>query len=125
MTSIDDYLAELPPDARKSLARLRDDIRKAAPDATEGKSYGLPALIQDGPLVAFAAHRGHCAFYPLSPAVIEAHKAELQVYELSKGTIRFAPGKTLPAALVKKLVKARLAEKAAKARPRTTRKQKG
>jgi len=91
MTSIDDYLAALTPEARKSLAKLRDDIRKAAPDATEGKSYGL----------------------------------ELQGYELSKGTIRFAPGKTLPAALVKKLVKARLAEKAAKARPRSNRKQKG
>ncbi|MCZ7606797.1 MAG: DUF1801 domain-containing protein [Planctomycetota bacterium] len=125
MTTIDDYLAGLEPAARNSLGKLRDAIRKAAPHATEGKSYGLPAFIQDGPLVAFAAHRGHCAFYPLSPAVIEAHKAELEGYELSKGTIRFAPGEALPAALVKKLVKARLAEKAGKARPRTPRKKRG
>lgn len=109
--SIDAYLASVPPDRRAALHRLRMAISAAAPRATEGFSYGLPAFRLDGrPLVCFAAGRNHCSFYPMSPAVIRAHAADLKRYETSKGTIRFQADKPLPAALVRKIVKARIAE---------------
>lgn len=116
------YLASLPPKARTSIKKLRAAIKAAAPGAIEGRSYGLPAFLLDGPLVAYAAHRDHCAFYPMSPAVIDAHKKQLEGYDLSKGTIRFPVGTTLPDALVRKLVKARIAERTAKATKRAPRK---
>jgi len=109
----DAYLAALPADQRAALQALRRTIRAAAPRAEEGTSYALPAFLQDGALVAFGASAKHCAFYPLSPAVIRAHARELRGFPTSKGTIRFTPDKPLPAALVRKLVRARLAEKAA------------
>ena len=108
---VDAYLAEVPAEARAALERLRETIRKAAPNATEGFSYGIPAFKLHGkPLVAYAALKNHCSFFPMSPALIEAHKKELGPYELSKGTVRFQASKPLPATLVKKLVKARIAE---------------
>jgi uncharacterized protein YdhG (YjbR/CyaY superfamily) len=108
---VDDYLAAVPDEARPALEKLRKTIRSAAPEATEGFSYGIPAFKLGGrSLVAYAALKHHCSFFPMSPAVIEAHKKELANYELSKGTIRFQADKPLPAALVKKLVKARIAE---------------
>ncbi|MCC7509038.1 MAG: DUF1801 domain-containing protein [Planctomycetes bacterium] len=118
-TSMQAYLEKLPPKARVSLEKLHRAIRAAAPRATEGRSYGLPAFLMDGPLVAFAAHKDHCAFYPMSPAVIDAHKELLKGYDISKGTIRFPAGSALPNALVRKLVKARIAERAAKVNKRT------
>ena len=105
------YLAALPADKRAALQSIRKAVRAAASRAEEGFSYGLPAFRLDGrPLVCFGAAANHCSFYPMSPAVIRAHAAELKNYETSKGTIRFLPGKPLPAALVRKLVKARIAE---------------
>jgi uncharacterized protein YdhG (YjbR/CyaY superfamily) len=65
-------------------------------------------------LVAFGARASHCAFYPMSAATVQAHKSELRKYTTSTGTIRFQPDDPLPAALVRKLVKARIAENAAK-----------
>jgi uncharacterized protein YdhG (YjbR/CyaY superfamily) len=109
--TIDDYLAAVGDDQRAALEKLRKTIRAAAPRAEECISYGLAAFRLDGrPLVAFGATAKHCAFYPMSPAVIEAHAAELSNYDTSKGTIRFQPDKPLPVALVRKLVKARIAE---------------
>jgi uncharacterized protein YdhG (YjbR/CyaY superfamily) len=107
---VDAYLAAVPDDARAALEKLRRIIRSAAPKATEGISYQIPTFTYNGPLVSFAAFPNHCGFYLLSPAVMNAHKAELQKYEPSKGTIRFPASKPLPAALVRKLVKARIAE---------------
>jgi uncharacterized protein YdhG (YjbR/CyaY superfamily) len=109
--SIDDYLAAVPAGQRAALEKLRKAISAAAPHAEEGFSYGLPAFRINGrPLVAFGAASNHCGLYPMSPAVIRAHAGELKGYETSKGTIRFSAEKPLPAVLVKKLVRARLAE---------------
>lgn len=109
--SIDAYLASLPADKRATLQKIRKAVSAAAPRAEEGFSYGLPAFRLDGrPLVAFAAAANHCSFYPMSPAVIRAHAADLKNYETSKGTIRFPVERALPGTLVRKLVKARIAE---------------
>ena len=109
--TIDEYLAALSDDKRAALERLRKTIRAVAPRAEECISYQLPAFRLDGSmLVWFGAGANHCAFYP--GAVVEAHKDELEGYETSKGTIRFQPDHPLPAALVRKLVKDRIAKNA-------------
>lgn len=107
--TIDDYLASLPATQHAALQKLRRAISQAAPDAEEGFSYGLPAFRLSGrPLMCFGAAANHCSLYPMSPAVIRAHADDLKRYETSKGTIRFVT--PLPAPLVRKLVKARVAE---------------
>lgn len=108
--TIDDYLAKLGTDQRAALEKLRQSIRAAAPAAEECISYQLPAFRQHGMLVGFGATKKHCAFYLMSGSTVEAHADELAEYDTSKGTIRFPADKPLPATLVKKLVKARLAE---------------
>ncbi|HEX4632400.1 MAG TPA: DUF1801 domain-containing protein [Gemmatimonadales bacterium] len=113
--TIDGYLAGLSKDKRAALERLRKAIRAAAPRAEECISYQLPAFRLDGRmLVWFGAGANHCAFYP--GAVVEAHKDELKAYATSKGTIRFPPDHPLPAVLVRKLVRARIASSAARRR---------
>jgi uncharacterized protein YdhG (YjbR/CyaY superfamily) len=111
-TTIDGYLARLTADKRAALERLRKDIRAAAPGAEECISYQLPAIRLGGRvLVWFGAAANHCAFYP--GAVVQACQDALEGYETSKGTVRFQPAHPLPAPLVRKLVKARIAEIAA------------
>lgn len=108
---VDAYLAALPADKRLALEKLRKAIRAAAPDAEDGFSYGLPAFRLHGrPLVAYAASTNHCSLYPMSPAVIRAHADDLRKYETSKGTVRFSVDKPLPPTLVRKLVRARMAQ---------------
>jgi uncharacterized protein YdhG (YjbR/CyaY superfamily) len=110
-TGVDNLLAALPDDARNALEALRQTIAAAAPEAVESISYGVPAFKYRGrPLVSFGATKAHCAFYVQSPAVIDAHQADVTGYDTSKGTIRFAADRPLPADLVAKLVKARMAE---------------
>ena len=109
--SIDAYLAGLTSDKRAALEKLRRAINAAAPGAEECISYQLPAFRLDGKiLVWFGAATKHCSFYP-GAAPIAKHAAELEGYMTSKGTIRFPPDEPLPAALVKKLVRARIAER--------------
>jgi uncharacterized protein YdhG (YjbR/CyaY superfamily) len=109
--NVDDYLAAVPKEAREALLELRQAIRAAAPKATEVISYGVPIFKLDGrPLVGFGAATAHCAFYVMSTQVFRAHAAELKDYQLGKGSIRFPADRPLPAPLVKKLVKARIAE---------------
>jgi uncharacterized protein YdhG (YjbR/CyaY superfamily) len=108
--TIDEYLAALSDDKRAALEKLRKTIRAAAPKAEECISYQLAAFRQNGMLVAFGATANHCAFYLMSSSTVEAHQDELKDYDTSQGTIRFPADKPLPVALVRKLVKARLAE---------------
>ncbi len=111
--TIDEYLAALSDDKRAALEKLRKTIKAAAPKAEECISYQLPAFRLDGKmLVAFGATANHCAFYPMSSSTVEAHEDDLKGYDTNKGTIRFQPDHPLPAALVRKLVKARIAENA-------------
>ena len=110
--TIDDYLAAVPEPARSTLAKVRAAIRAAVPpEATEDFSYGMPAFRYKGPLLGYAASANHCGLYPMNPAIIEQFKDELKKYETSKGTIRFPVDKPLPATLIRKIVKARVAEK--------------
>lgn len=107
----DEYIASLGDDQRAALEKLRRTIHAAAPGAEECISYGLPAFRLDGRmLVGMGASAKHCSFYPWSSATVAAHKKELRGHDTSAGTIRFDPGKPLPAALVRKLVRARIAE---------------
>lgn len=108
---IDAYLAAVPDDARAALEGLRATIADAAPDAVEALAYGVPAFRYRGrPLVSFGAAKAHCAFYVQSPALMDAHRAELAGYDTSKGTIRFRPSQPLPRELVTMLVRGRMAE---------------
>ncbi|MGB2679648.1 MAG: DUF1801 domain-containing protein [Candidatus Acidiferrum sp.] len=111
--NVDEYLAGVPESARSTLKKVRAAIRSAVPpEATEAISYGIPTFRYKGALVAYAAFSGHCSFFPMSLAVMAAFKNELKRFPTSsKGTICFPLDRPLPAALVKKLVKARLAEK--------------
>ena len=109
--TVDDYLATvLDADKRAALQKLRQTIKSAAPKAEECISYQIPAFRLNGMLVGFGATKSHCAFYLMSASTVEAYKNELEEYDTSKGTIRFQPDSPLPAALVRKLVKARIAE---------------
>jgi uncharacterized protein YdhG (YjbR/CyaY superfamily) len=111
MATVDDYLATVPKDKRAALATLRRAIKAVVPQATEVISYGVPTFKHDGRgLVAYGVATAHCTFYLMSTGVLRAHAAELKDYELGKGSIQFSADKPLPATLVKKLVKARIAE---------------
>ena len=110
--SVDEYLASVPEPARSTLNKIRATIRSAVPsEATEAISYRIPTIKYKGSLLAFAAFSNHCSLFPMSYAVIGGLEKELKRFEVSKGTIRFPMDKPLPAALVKKIVKARIAEK--------------
>jgi uncharacterized protein YdhG (YjbR/CyaY superfamily) len=106
----DEYVARVPEPARSTLKKIRAAIRSAVPpEATEAISYGIPAFKHKGVIVWFAAFSKHCSLFPTA-SVIEAFKNELKGFVLSKGTIQFPVDKLLPVALVKKLVKARVAQ---------------
>ena len=111
--TIDEYLAPLSNEKRAALEKLRRAIQSAARKAEECISYQIPAFRLGGRmLVAFGAAANHCAFYP-GAFPVEAHKEELKAYDTGKGTIRFQADNPLPATLVRKLVKTRMAERAA------------
>jgi uncharacterized protein YdhG (YjbR/CyaY superfamily) len=109
---VEDYLSRVPEPARSTLEKVRSAIRSIVPaEATECISYQIPTFKYKGMLVSFAAFKNHCSFFPASYAVIRKFNRELKAFDVSKGTIRFPLDQPLPAGLVKKMVKARLAEK--------------
>jgi uncharacterized protein YdhG (YjbR/CyaY superfamily) len=109
--TIDDYVATLDDDARRTLEAVRASIKRAAPKAEETISYGFPAFRLNGKLLAcFRGARAHCSYYPMSGRIVAANRAALGDYETSAGTIRFPIGTPLPARIVRLLVKARIAE---------------
>jgi len=117
--TVNAYLAALTADKRAALQKLRRTIHAAVPGAEECISYQIPAFRFEGRmLVWFAAASKHCSFFP-GAHPIAVHKRELAPYRTSKGTVRFQPDKPLPAALVRKLIRTRLAERNARARATT------
>jgi uncharacterized protein YdhG (YjbR/CyaY superfamily) len=114
--TIDDYLARVEPDQRQALETLRQVIKKTAPKAEEVITYGIPAFKQHGFLVGFAASAKHCSLHPMDSHTVADLAAELKDYSTSTGTIRFTPDKPLPSALIKKIVKAKIAENMADAK---------
>ena len=106
---IDAYVEAAPQEARIMLVHLRKIVRAAAPGANASISYGMPFYDYNGALVWFGAFKNHIGLF-IRPPVIEEHKHELNGYETTKSTVRFPIGKPLPVALIKKLVKARIAK---------------
>ena len=109
--TVDEYLAGVPEPARTTLEKIRAIIRSVVPaEAAEAISYGMPAFRYKGALVGYAAFKDHCSFFPMNAALIVEFAEELKGYSTAKGTIRFPSDKPLPTALVKKMVKARVAD---------------
>jgi uncharacterized protein YdhG (YjbR/CyaY superfamily) len=114
--AVEAYLAKVPEPARSTLEKVRAAIRAAVPkDAEECISYGMPAFRYQGALVGYAAFKQHCSFFPMSGRVLDDFADEVKSYRTAKGTLQFPQDKPLPVALVKKMVKARVAQNEAKA----------
>ena len=114
--SVDEYLARIPEPAHIRLSKMRAAIRSAVPpDATETISYRIPAFKHKGVLVWFAAFSKHCSLFPTA-SIIESFQRELKDFSTSKGTIQFPHDRPLPTALIKKIVKARVAQNESKKR---------
>ena len=112
---VEEYLAGLPEHQLEPIQRLRRYIRQVVPDASESFAWKMPAFKVEGrTLLCYAAFKNHCSFFPMSGSLLEEFQEELKGYRTSKGTLQFPLDKPLPAALVKKLVKARVAQNEAK-----------
>ena len=107
--NIDEYISAFPPQVQELLRQVRETIRKAAPNAEETISYGMPTFKLNGNLVHFAAHKNHIGFYP-TPSGIEAFNKELSAYKSSKGAVQFPLDQRLPLTLISKIVKLRVKE---------------
>ena len=108
--TVDDFLAALPDDFRLALEKLRKTIKVAAPNADETISYRIPFYKQHGMLVGFSAAKEHCTFHIISATILRDNAKALAAFTTGKGSIQFTPEKPIPAAIVKKIVKARLSE---------------
>ncbi len=109
--TIDEYLVAVSDDQRAALEKLRKTIRAAVPKAEECINYGVAAFRLNGECFAgFSSSAKHCTFYPMSGSTVAAHQDDLKNYKTTKGSIQFQPDKPLPVALVRKLIKARIAE---------------
>ena len=109
--TVDEYLAGVPEPARSTLNKVRAVIRSAVPaETTETISYGIPTFKYKGSLVACGAFTKHCSLFPMGASVLNALERELKDFRTSKGTLHFPVDKPLPATLVKKIVKARIAQ---------------
>ena len=120
--SVAAYFRSLSKDQRAALQTLRETIAAAAPEAQEGITYSMPGFLLDGHgFVAYAAFKDHYSFFPMSGLAVETHKKELGERVTGKGTIQFRYEERFPAALVKKVVRTRLAELDARSRRRRRR----
>ena len=108
--NIDEYIAGFPKDVQEILEKVRMTIREAAPAAEETISYRIPTFKLEGPLVYFAAFKGHIGFYPMTGAVKERFRKELAQYEVGKGTVRFPLGNPIPYSLISRIVKFKVKE---------------
>jgi len=116
-TSVEEYLARLPESQRAALEKLRKAIKAAAPEATETIAYQMPAFMERGRLlVSYAAFTDHCSLFPMSYKVIRDHAEALKPFLKVKATLHFQPDRPIPDALVRKIVKARIEENAARRR---------
>ncbi|HZP53261.1 iron chaperone [Actinocrinis sp.] len=108
-TDIDAYLAHLAEPQRRTLSKLRADIRAVLPEAQECISYGMPAFRVEGTVVAgFAAFKNHLSYLPHSGSVLPALADDLAEYTMTKGSLHFPTDQPLPRALVRKLISTRL-----------------
>ena len=108
---VDAYLQVIGDEQRATLQKIRESIASIVPDATEGLSYKLPAFfLGEKPIAGYGASKKHCAYYPMSGSTIALLAQELSDYKTSKGAVRFPSDKPLPKNLIKKLIKARIAE---------------
>jgi len=109
--SVAEYLARVPEPARTTLNKMRAVIRSVVPTGTtEVLSYGIPTFRYKRPLVAIAAFKDHCSFFPMGSSALDAFEEELRDFRVSKGTLHFPVNKPMPAVLVRKIVKARIAQ---------------
>ncbi len=109
--TVDQYLADIPEPAQTTLKHVRAVIRSVVPkETTEVISYGIPMFKFNGMLVGYAAFKNHCSLFPTGSGVLDRFEKELRGYRTSKGTIQFPSDRPLPDALVKKIVKAWVAE---------------
>jgi uncharacterized protein YdhG (YjbR/CyaY superfamily) len=109
--TVDEYLALVPEPARSTLQKVRSVIRSILPpDTTEVLSYGIPTFRHQRNLVSYAAFKDHCSFFPLGSSALEGFSDELKPYRAAKGTLHFPLDEPLPSTLIKKIVKARLAQ---------------
>lgn len=111
---VDDYIAGFEPEVRAVLRKMRATIRKAAPEAEERISWGMPSYALGGILTSFAAFEKHVSLFP-GPDGIEKFKKELAPYGTSKGTVRFPYGTPVPYGLIARIVKFRIKENRARA----------
>lgn len=118
--TVSEYIARFPADAQRRLKELRTTVKKAAPNAQESISYGIPAFRLNGPLVYFAAFRAHIGLYPVTGVVRTALTTQLSAYlpSAAKATVRFPLDKPIPRGLVTKIVKLRIKENAERKRRR-------
>jgi len=108
-TTVDEYIAAHSGAAKEAIVAMRKLVTQNAPGADEVISYNMPALKFNGILLYYAAHTNHLGFYPFTTA-IRQYATELEKYDTSKGTVKFPFGKSLPSALIKKMVKFRMQE---------------
>ncbi len=117
--NIDEYLARVSGPVRTVLVRLRRTIRAAVPAAEECISYGMPAFrVRGGVVAGFAVRSDGASYYPFSGSTLAALADELAGFEQTKSALHFGPGQPLPTSLVRKLVRARMAEIAARSERR-------
>jgi len=109
--TVEEYLANISEPARSTLKHVRAVIKSVVPkEATEVISYRIPMFKYRGMLVGYAAFAKHCSLFPTGSGVLDKFEKELKGYRTSKGTIQFPPDKPLPDALIKRIVRARVAE---------------